>query len=118
MTIMGFGISLSTSIAVLEGLMGKGGHFIRTPKLNLSNSRKQSKVIDRSYREPISPLIWAEIALGFYALLTIFLLTPYIGWGIIPWMLIYLIGYFYIAGLNLLQHTPREVGGMVKSTAG
>ena len=118
MTIMGFGISLSTSIAVLEGLMGKGGRFIRTPKLNLSNSRKQSKVIDRSYREPISPLIWVEIALGLYALLTIFMLTPYIGWGIIPWMLIYLIGYFYIAGLNLIQHTPREAGGMIKSTAG
>lgn len=118
MTIMGFGISLSTSIAVLEGLMGKGGRFIRTPKLNLSNSRKQSKAIDRSYREPISRLIWAEIALGLYALLTIFMLTPSIGWGIIPWMLIYMTGYFYIAGLNLIQHAPKEVGRMVKSTAG
>jgi Glycosyl transferase family group 2 len=118
MTIMGFGISLSTSIAVLEGLMGKGGRFIRTPKLNLSNSHKQSKTIDHSYREPISRLIWAEIALGFYALLTILMLTPYIGWGIVPWMLIYMIGYFYIAGLNLIQHMPKEVGRMVKSTAG
>jgi Glycosyltransferases, probably involved in cell wall biogenesis len=118
MTIMGFGISLSTSIAVLEGLIGKGGRFIRTPKLNLSNSRKQSKVIDHSYKEPISPLIWAEIGLGLYALLTIFMLTPDIGWGIVPWMLIYMIGYFYIAGLNLIQHSPKEVGTMVKSTAG
>jgi hypothetical protein len=118
MTIMGFGISLSTSIAVLEGLMGKGGRFIRTPKLNLNDSRTQSKEIDHSYREPISPLIWAEIGLGLYALLTIFVLTPYIGWGMVPWMLIYMIGYFYIAGLNLIQHAPKEVGGMVKSTAG
>ena len=65
-----------------------------------------------------SPIIWAEIALGLYALLTIFMLTPYIGWGIVPWMLIYLIGYFYIAGLNLIQHTPKVVGGMIKSTVG
>ena len=118
MTIMGFGISLSTSIAVLEGLMGKGGRFIRTPKLNLNNSRTQSKEIDLSYKEPISPLIWAEIALGLYALLTIFVLTPDIGWGIVPWMLVYMIGYFYIAGLNLIQNSPKEVGDMIKSTVG
>ena len=118
MTIMGFGISLSTSIAVLEGLMGKGGRFIRTPKLNLTNSRAQLKEIDRSYKEPISPLIWAEIALGLYALLTIFVLTPDIGWGMVPWMLIYMFGYFYIAGLNLMQNSLGEGTSMVKSTAG
>jgi len=118
MTIMGFGISLSTSIAVLEGLMGKGGRFIRTPKLNLTNSRAQLKEIDRSYKEPISPLIWAEIALGLYALLTIFILTPNIGWGLVPWMLIYMFEYFYIAGLNLMQNSLREGTSMVKSTAG
>ncbi|HEU0297569.1 MAG TPA: cellulose synthase family protein [Anaerolineales bacterium] len=118
MTIMGFGISLSTSIAVLEGLMGKGGSFIRTPKLNLSNSHKQTRLIDQSYREPISPLIWVEIALGLYALATILVLTPSIGWGIAPWMLVYAIGYFYIAGLNLIQNSPKEVGSMAESTAG
>jgi len=108
LTITGFGISLSTSIAVLEGLMGKGGRFVRTPKLNLSNSHQKSGGVDRSYKQPISPLIWAEIALGLYALLTIFLLEPYIGWGIAPWMLIYMIGYFYIAGLNIAQHAPMN----------
>jgi hypothetical protein len=119
LTIMGFGISLSTSIAVLEGLMGKGGSFIRTPKLNLNNSHKHMRVIDRSYREPISPLVWGEVALGLYALLTIVVLGLRNGWGIAPWMMVYVLGYFYIAGLNLMQNSPREVGsGMVKSTVG
>ena len=110
LTIMGFGISLSTSIAVLQGLTSKGGVFIRTPKLNLGNAHKQSRITDRTYRPPISPMVWAEIALGLYALLTIILLEPYVGWGIIPWMTIYMIGYFYIAGLNLIQHAPRVSG--------
>jgi cellulose synthase/poly-beta-1,6-N-acetylglucosamine synthase-like glycosyltransferase len=35
LVIVGFGLSLSTSIAVIEGLFSKGGAFIRTPKLNL-----------------------------------------------------------------------------------
>lgn len=118
LTITGFGISLSTSIAVMEGLMGKGGNFVRTPKLNLPNTQGRHKMIDRTYVQPISPLVWGEIALGFYALLTGYILAGYIGWGIIPWMLIYMIGYFYIAGLNLIQHLPNWNGRITKSYAG
>jgi len=107
LVIVGFGLSLSTTIAVLEGLFSKGGAFIRTPKLNLGNRRKQQKSIDRSYVAPLSSMVWIEIALGLYALLTGVVLAPYIGWGIVPWMVIYMLGFFYIAGLNLIQHAPR-----------
>jgi cellulose synthase/poly-beta-1,6-N-acetylglucosamine synthase-like glycosyltransferase len=106
--LMGFGISLSTSIAVMEGLLGKsGGVFVRTPKLNLDNNKKPIRTIDRAYVQPISPLVWAEILLGLYALLTSILLVPVMGWSIVPWMAIYVLGYFYIAGLNLIQHAEK-----------
>jgi hypothetical protein len=36
------------------------------------------------------------------------ILAPHLGWGIIPWMLIYMFGYFYIAGLNLIQHNSKS----------
>jgi hypothetical protein len=117
MTITGFGISLSTSIAVIEGLIGKGGNFVRTPKLNLPNAHGKLKVIDQTYMQPISPLVWGEIALGFYALLTGYILSGYIGWSIFPWMMIYTIGYFYIAGLNLIQHVPEWDESISKSYA-
>ncbi|MGE5071933.1 MAG: cellulose synthase family protein [Anaerolineae bacterium] len=108
MTITGFGISLSTTIAVLEGLLGKGSTaFVRTPQLNLGNKRGMQQKIDQSYTQPVSRMVWAEIALGLYALLTGIILGGYIGWGILPWMCIYTLGYFYIAGLNLMQHLPR-----------
>jgi cytochrome b subunit of formate dehydrogenase len=100
---VGFGLSLSTSIAVIEGLFSKGGAFIRTPKLNLDNS-KQKKKIDRAYVAPLSALVWFEIALGIYALITGVVLGSYIGWGMIPLMILYMLGFFYIAGLNLIQH--------------
>jgi cellulose synthase/poly-beta-1,6-N-acetylglucosamine synthase-like glycosyltransferase len=115
LTILGFGISLSTSIAVLEGLTGKAGDFVRTPKLNQGNNRKHDQTIDRSYLPPISPLVWAEIGLGLYALLTILVLEPHDGWGIIPWMSIYMLGYFYVAGLNLIQHIPTVRKNRVKA---
>ncbi|MGB8980747.1 MAG: hypothetical protein WCC12_02620 [Anaerolineales bacterium] len=50
-------------------------------------------------------MVWVEIMLGIYALVTGLVLEPYIGWGILPWMVIYMLGFFYIAGLNLIQHS-------------
>jgi len=113
LTITGFGISLSTSIAVLQGLTRKGGTFVRTPKLNVGNSHSQNKKIDRRYLPPISPLVWAEIALGLYALITTVVLEHYVGWGITPWMIIYVLGYFYVAGLNLIQHQSAGISRLL-----
>ena len=115
LTLTGFGISLSTSIAVLQGLAKKGGAFIRTPKLNLGNRSKQLKDIEHRYLPPISPLVWIEIGLGIYALITGIVLQPFIGWGIVLWMILYMLGYFYIAGLNLIQHTPVRSERAAKS---
>ena len=106
LVIVGFGLSLSTTIAVLEGLFSKGGAFIRTPKLNIGNKPKQKQKIDHNYVTPLGAMVWIEIILGLYALTTGILLMPYLGWGILFWMVIYMLGFFYIAGLNLIQHAP------------
>lgn len=107
--ITGFGISLNTTVAVVEGLLGRGSAvFQRTPKLNLGE-KKERKAFDRSYIQPVSAMVWAEIGLGLYALLTIYFLMPYVGWGVIPWMAIYTLGFFYIAGLNLIQHKYAQI---------
>ena len=105
LVIVGFGLSLSTSIAVLEGLFSKGGAFIRTPKLNVGNRPKQKQKVDRAYVAPLSSMVWIEIILGLYALVTGIVLMPYLGWSILFWMVIYMLGFFYIAGLNLIQHS-------------
>jgi cellulose synthase/poly-beta-1,6-N-acetylglucosamine synthase-like glycosyltransferase len=105
--VSGFGISFSTSLAVVQGMFGKGGVFVRTPKLNHMNSRKQNEKVDAAYMPSISPVVWGEIALAFYAIATIWILYPHFGFGIVPWMMIYALGYFYMAGLNIIQHYPR-----------
>jgi cellulose synthase/poly-beta-1,6-N-acetylglucosamine synthase-like glycosyltransferase len=104
LVIVGFGLSLSTTVAVLEGLFSKGGAFIRTPKLNVNNQRKIKQKFDRSYIAPISSMVWIEIILGLYALTSGIVLMPYLGWSILFWMVVYMLGFFYIAGLNLIQH--------------
>lgn len=104
LTITGFGLCLSTSIAVIQGLFGRGSTvFVRTPKLDLNNASAQKRSIDRNYVSPISRLVWMELLLGLYALITAIVLVPLIGWGIFPWMMIYMLGFFYIAGMNLMQ---------------
>ena len=107
LVIVGFGLSLSTTVAVLEGLFSKGGAFIRTPKLNVGNKPRQKRKVDRSYVAPLSSMVWIEIALGLYALLTGIVLMPYLGWTILFWMTVYMLGFFYIAGLNLIQHSTE-----------
>lgn len=110
LTITGFGLCLNTSIAVLEGLFGKGTSvFVRTPKLNLNDTSIQTRKIDRNYLSPISSLVWIELLLGVYALITGIVLTPVIGWGILPWMIIYMLGFFYIGGMNLIQNRERHI---------
>jgi hypothetical protein len=116
LTITGFGLCLSTSIAVLEGLFGKGSAvFVRTPKLNLNNAPQQKKSVDHNYVSPISPLVWLELVLGFYALISGIILTPLIGWGILPWMIIYMLGFFYIAGMNIIQNRQQFVSRQPRS---
>jgi cellulose synthase/poly-beta-1,6-N-acetylglucosamine synthase-like glycosyltransferase len=108
LVIVGFGISLSTSIGVIEGLTDKKvGEWVVTPKLNLSDSSRGGKKLDQTHRKPFNWLVWIEMILALYALATMIVLTPLIGWGIIPWMAFYLFGFLYIAGLNVIQSMPR-----------
>lgn len=102
LTVIGFGLSLNNTVAAVEGLFGRGrGAFVRTPKFNLTNFK--SSWANSRYAMPISPMIWAELGLGFYALLTCIILSAHFGWEAMPWLLVYSASYFYIAGLNLVQ---------------
>jgi len=102
LTLIGFGLSLSNAVAALEGLFGKGrGIFLRTPKFNLANGK--SNRVDSHYAVPISRIIWGEVGLGFYALISGIVLALHLGLLALPWLLVYSSGFFYIAGLNLEQ---------------
>ncbi len=100
--LIGFGMSLNSSVALLDGLFSKKtGTFTRTPKLNTMGYAR--KMIDRSYQVKVSPMVMGEILLALYALLSVYLLLPSLGLGGVFWLLIYAAGYLYIAGMNLVQ---------------
>ena len=109
LTGLAVGFSLNSSIAVLEALIGKTSVFVRTPKLNLTFKKESTAVIDHSYLQPIRPIVWGEVSLGLFALSTILILQPHLGWGLVSWLGVYALSYFYVAGLNLVQHWQVQV---------
>jgi len=101
--LLGYGLSLSNSIAVLQGLIGNGGEFIRTPKYNFSDQRNRRAQNTVATERQWSG--WGELILTCYALSVVVLSWPKDGWAAVPWMLTYVAGYLFIVGLNFRQGT-------------
>lgn len=105
--LIGFGLSLNNTVAVLQGLFGRDrGTFARTPKFNLTNH--QGFIGASMYSLPLGSMLLGELALLGYALLILILLPPRAGLGVIPWGMVYAAGYAYLIGMNLLQHLPTD----------
>ncbi len=102
LTLIGFGLSLSNSVAVFQGLFSnKTGTFVRTPKFNIVDNK--DKWTKTKYAMKVNWMVWAELALAAYSIISLVILYPYIGFGIVPCLLIYALGYTYMAVLNLVQ---------------
>lgn len=92
--VVGFGICLSNGKAVLEGLFGNDSTFIRTPKAG-----------DRSVKQYQVKRNWIpsfELALAAYSLLTIGILGWIQQYALIPFVVVYALG-FGVVGLNSLR---------------
>lgn len=100
--LIGFGMSLNTSVAILDALSTKNaGTFVRTPKINTMGYA--NKNIDRNYQVKISPMVLGEILLALFAFYTIYRLLPKLGFFGVAWLFLYAAGYLYVSGLNLVQ---------------
>lgn len=106
LTLLGFGISLNNSVAVVGALLRRGSVFRRTPKFDLRDRR--GSWAGSVYALPRNPVVWGELALAGYALFTMAVLWPQHGWAIVPWMMLYGAGYLFVAGLTLVQSWQRR----------
>jgi cellulose synthase/poly-beta-1,6-N-acetylglucosamine synthase-like glycosyltransferase len=104
LTLLGTGLSLNNTIAVWQGLSGRGGQFLRTPKFRVEST---SDTWQRSsYRLPLDVIWLGELLLLCYALLTV--QTAFAtgkGWSI-PFLLIYAGGYGVMVVVGLWQARP------------
>jgi hypothetical protein len=104
--VLGMGLSLNNSLAVIEAVLGKTSAFLRTPKLNIRG--KNVPKMANEYVLPRDPNAWVEIILALYTIgLLVYGMSQGV-WGLVIWLLLYAGGYTYIASLNFKQGFVRR----------
>ena len=98
--LVGVGIAVSNTQAVIRGLSSTHQPFLRTPKFHLRG--KDGLWHTSSYTVPVDGATWIEIALAIYAAV-----TAGFAWvdnpALFPLMVLYALGLAGVAGLSLWQ---------------
>jgi len=104
LVLVGIGLALSNTRAVLKAVLGKRQGFQRTPKFAL---RKPGDTwVGSSYVVRGDGLVWGEFGLAILALAL--LGAPGVNWGFVPWLLLYAGGFGYVAAVSLHQAHQRR----------
>lgn len=101
MMALGIGLSLNNARAVVEGLFGRESEFVRTPKHGvIATNQSWTKA---KYRAGKTFFSWLEVGLGLYFAATIVLGAAIGAWASIPFLVLFMVGFFYVGGLSLHQ---------------
>ena len=107
---IGIGISINNALAVIEGLFGKPSEFTRTPKYRIEGAGDSWK--QKVYRGKASWVPYAELGLACYFTFTSLYAVAYGLVGTLPFISVFLWGFFYTSGMSLAQRfewlIPRE----------
>jgi cellulose synthase/poly-beta-1,6-N-acetylglucosamine synthase-like glycosyltransferase len=98
---LGIGLTLTNTKAVLEALIGKQSAFARTPKYRVES--KKDKVGATKYRRRLGWIPWAELLIGAYFALTVFYAVENENYITVPFLLLFVVGYWYTGLMSLLQ---------------
>lgn len=96
LTLIGTGIALSNSRAILEGLFSSGGNFVRTPKLGLNRGGEARGKLG-NYWLKVGLLPYFEFAVGVYAVAGLARSLTGAAFWLSPFLLIYASGFLYMA---------------------
>jgi hypothetical protein len=98
---LGIGLTITNTIAVLEALVGKQTAFARTPKYRVAS--KKDKVLGAKYRKRLGWVPWIELMIGTYFTLTIVYAIDTENYFTIPFLLLFVVGYWVTGLMSLLQ---------------
>ncbi|MCB0045842.1 MAG: glycosyltransferase [Caldilineaceae bacterium] len=106
--LLGTGIALSNGRAVLQGLHGQGGDFLRTPKFRVESA--QDRWQNSAYHLRVDALFFGELLFMLYALATAGV-AAYMGrWWSMPFFLLYAAGFGLMVGLSVIQGIQARGG--------
>jgi len=98
---LGIGLTITNTRAVLEAIVGKQTAFARTPKYRVES--KKDKVGATKYRKRLGWVPWIEMLIGTYFALAIYYAIDNENYFTVPFLLLFVIGYWYTGLMSLLQ---------------
>jgi cellulose synthase/poly-beta-1,6-N-acetylglucosamine synthase-like glycosyltransferase len=98
---LGIGLTVTNTRAVMEALVGKKTAFARTPKYRVES--KKDKVRASNYRKRLGWVPWIELAIGTYFALTVIYAVQNDNFITVPFLILFVIGYWYTGLMSLLQ---------------
>ncbi len=111
MMVLGCGLCVNNTIAVLRGLVMRGGEFVRTPK-----SGSTTRTAKRSSYRVSNNVMWlVEIALGIYSLASFVLYFSEYHRAFSVFLLLYAIGFLLTGWLSRPQRAAKAPAETVDS---
>jgi len=98
---VGIGLSISNAVAVIEGLLGRSSEFERTPKYRIEGADDEWR--QKRYKGATGLVPYVELALGIYFSIVALYALTYGLFGALPFIALFQWGYFYTAGMSLVQ---------------
>ncbi len=105
----GIGLTITNTKAVLEALFGIKSAFARTPKFAVKKRGEKSQA--QKYRKRLGIIPWIELTIGTYFAFTIWYAVTSENYFTIPFLLLFVFGYWYTGLLSLLQGRFERLGG-------
>ena len=102
----GVGLAFNSTIAILEAILGIQSAFQRTPKFRIEGQVGEWR--DRRYVLPTGSMVWGEIMLTVYSLLTVIVALERGQVHVVPFLLLYVFGFAYVSIVGLAQSVKRR----------
>jgi cellulose synthase/poly-beta-1,6-N-acetylglucosamine synthase-like glycosyltransferase len=99
---LGVGLTITNTKAVMEALFGVQSAFARTPKYRVSK-KGEKNVAAKKYRKRLGIIPWIELAIGCYFAFTVWYAVSSENYFTVPFLLLFVLGYWYTGLLSLLQ---------------
>jgi cellulose synthase/poly-beta-1,6-N-acetylglucosamine synthase-like glycosyltransferase len=99
---LGIGLTITNTIAVMEALFGIQSAFKRTPKYRVLKRGEKSQGAAK-YRKRLGLIPFLELIVGGYFALCIWYAIANENYFTIPFLILFVVGYWYTGLLSLLQ---------------
>jgi cellulose synthase/poly-beta-1,6-N-acetylglucosamine synthase-like glycosyltransferase len=106
---LGIGLSINNARAVLEAVFNRQSGFIRTPKYGIGTKTHSWRKTRYRPLKPVLPMI--ELAFALYFTWVVVSSLTQGAWISLPFLLLFQVGFGYVALSSILQSLPRFTFG-------